>query len=100
MTKLAVVQQSPVYLDRKKTIDAAVHQIADAAGNGAELVVFPEAFVSGYPAWIWRLRPGGDWSASEELHVRLLDSAVDIDRVTWNRLLPRRQNTRSPWSSA
>ena len=41
--------------------------------------MFPEAYISGYPAWIWRLRPGGDWSVSEELHSRLLDSSVDID---------------------
>jgi len=43
------------------------------------LVVFPETYISGYPSWIWRLRPGGDWGASEELYGRLLDSAVDID---------------------
>ena len=80
MTKLAVVQLPPVYLDREQTIDRAVRLIAEAAGNGAELVVFPEAYVAGYPAWIWRLRPGGDWGVSEELHVRLLDCAVDIER--------------------
>ena len=43
------------------------------------MVVFPETYISGYPSWIWRLRPGGDWGASEELYGRLLDSAVDID---------------------
>ncbi len=43
------------------------------------LIVFPEAYISGYPSWIWRLRPGSDWGACEELHARLLDSAVDID---------------------
>ena len=31
-----------------------------AAAAGARLVVFPETFVPGYPAWIWRLRPGSD----------------------------------------
>ncbi|MFN2337857.1 MAG: carbon-nitrogen hydrolase family protein, partial [Gammaproteobacteria bacterium] len=30
-------------------------------------------------AWIWRLRPGGDWAKNEELHGRLLESAVDLD---------------------
>lgn len=50
-----------------------------AAANSAELVVFPEAFISGYPAWIWRIRPGGDWNIAEQLHARLLDSAVDLD---------------------
>ncbi|TCK17662.1 nitrilase [Thiogranum longum] len=79
MTKIAIIQESSVLLDRDKTIDKAVQLIEQAASNGAELAIFPEAYISGYPAWIWRLRPGGDWGASEELHSRLLDSAVDID---------------------
>lgn len=79
MTKIAIIQESPVLLDRKKTIEKAVQLIDQAASSGAELVVFPEAYISGYPAWIWRLRPGGDWGTSEDLHSRLLDSAVDID---------------------
>lgn len=78
MTKIAIIQESPVLLDRKKTIEKAVQLIDQAASSGAELVVFPEAFISGYPAWIWRLRPGGDWGISENLYSRLLDSAVDI----------------------
>ena len=78
MTKIAIIQESPVYLDRKKTIEKAVQLVEKAASDGAELVVFPEAFISGYPAWIWRLRPGSDWGTSEELHSRLLDSSVDI----------------------
>jgi nitrilase len=78
MTRIAIIQESPVYLDRKKTIEKAVQLVNKAASDGAELVVFPEAFISGYPAWIWRLRPGSDWGTSEELHSRLLDSSVDI----------------------
>ncbi len=79
MTKIAIIQESPVLLDRDRTIERAIQLIEDAASVEAELVVFPEAYISGYPAWIWRLRPGGDWGVSEELHARLLDSAVDID---------------------
>ena len=79
MTKIAIIQESPVLLDRESTIEKAIQFIEQAASADAELVVFPEAYISGYPAWIWRLRPGSDWGASEELHARLLDSAVDID---------------------
>jgi nitrilase len=80
MLKLAVVQAPPALLDRQQTLHKAVDYIAEAAGRGAELVVFPEAFVPGYPAWIWRLRPGGDWGLSERLHTQLLDQAVDVRR--------------------
>ncbi len=79
MPKVAIVQESPILLDRDATIAKAVALIEDAASAGAELVVFPEAYIAGYPAWIWRLRPGGDWGTSEALHARLLDSAVDIE---------------------
>jgi len=79
MNKIAMIQESPILLNRERTIELAISLVGKAAAEGAELVVFPEAFISGYPAWIWRLRPGGDWGISEELHGRLLNSSVDID---------------------
>ena len=80
MKKVAVIQESPAFLDRERTLEMAVGLVDDAAAAGAELVVFPEAFIAGYPAWIWRLRPGSDWGTSEAIHGRLLDSSVDIER--------------------
>lgn len=79
MAKLAVIQKPPVLLDKKRTIQNAVLLIDEAAKEGAKLVIFPEAFIPGYPAWIWRLRPGGDWGLTEELHTLLLDNAVNPD---------------------
>ena len=52
--------------------------VAEAAAGGARLVVFPEAYISGYPAWIWRLRPGSDMALAEQLHLALLESAVTL----------------------
>lgn len=77
-SKIAIAQVAPVILNREKTLERAIELIEEAAANGAKLLVFPEAFISGYPAWIWRLRPGSDWSTSEELHGQLQDSAVDL----------------------
>ncbi len=79
MNKIAIVQVSPVFLDKHKTIELAVAKVKEAASNGAELVVFTEAFIPGYPTWIWRLRPGGDWNLSEELHQRLLTNAIKME---------------------
>ena len=78
--KIAVIQHAPRFLDREATLVLAVEKIAEAASAGAELVVFPEAFVPGYPAWVWRLRPGSDWDTSEALHKRLLENAVDLQQ--------------------
>jgi nitrilase len=58
--KVAICQKPPVLLDLKSTIDRAIHTIAEARNEGAQLVVFPEAYLPGYPTWIWRLRPGGE----------------------------------------
>ncbi|MBI3678084.1 MAG: carbon-nitrogen hydrolase family protein [Proteobacteria bacterium] len=78
--KLAVVQKPPVLLDREKTIAQVLASIEEAAGEGATLLVFPEAYVPGYPSWIWRLRPAGDMGVSSDLHSRLRANAVDIAR--------------------
>jgi nitrilase len=79
-TKVAVIQKPPVLLDRDKTIAQAVASINEAAGAGATLLVFPEAYIPGYPTWIWRLMPGGDMALSGELHARLRQNAVDLNR--------------------
>jgi nitrilase len=78
--KVAVVQKPPVLLDRAATMARAIESLAEAAGAGGKLVVFPEAYLPGYPTWIWRLRPGGDMALSGEIHARLLANAVDIDK--------------------
>jgi len=78
-TRLAVVQSAPAFLDRQASVELAAAKVAEAAASGAELVVFTEAFIPGYPTWIWRLRPGGDWGACEALHQRLLANAVQLD---------------------
>ena len=78
MPRLAIVQKPPVLLDKSGSVDRLISYTREAAGQGANLVVFPEAFIPGYPSWIWRLRPGGDMSLSEQLHSRLLANAVNL----------------------
>jgi nitrilase len=78
MKKIAIIQEAPIVLDKKNTIKKSVEIINSVSEQGAELIVFPEAFIPGYPAWIWRLRPGSDGGICEELHVRLFKNAVDL----------------------
>lgn len=49
----AAIQATPVYLDLEGTVDKTVSLIAEAAGDGAKLVVFPETWIPGYPYWAW-----------------------------------------------
>ncbi|MEX2565476.1 MAG: nitrilase-related carbon-nitrogen hydrolase [Cyclobacteriaceae bacterium] len=53
--KVAAAQLSPIFLDKKKTVEKACSAILEAGKQGAELIVFPEAFISGYPDWVWSI---------------------------------------------
>lgn len=77
-SKVAVVQKPPVMLDRAATLTLVAEEIAAAASSGNALVVFPEAYVPGYPAWVWRLQPGRDGALSGKLHNLLRENAVDL----------------------
>jgi nitrilase len=72
--RVAAVQGTPAYLDRDATIDVVVDHITKAGVDGADLVVFPESFLPGYPDWLWRRKPwnDGDWYA------RFQEQAVDV----------------------
>jgi nitrilase len=65
-------------LDREATLEVALSSVAEVSRERAELVVFPETFLPGYPDWIWRLRPGNDMKLTAEIHARLLENAVDL----------------------
>jgi nitrilase len=77
-TRVAVIQEPPVLLDREGSVRRVVDGIDRAAGQGASLLVFPEAYLPGYPTWIWRLRPGGDMALSGEIHGLLRRNAIDL----------------------
>ena len=47
--RIAVVQAAPVLFDKTACTDKAVCLIAECARGGAELIVFPELFIPGYP---------------------------------------------------
>lgn len=74
---VAAVQATPAFLDRVATVEMAAQHVASA---DAQLVVFPESFVPGYPDWVWRRPPMSDgfWYA------RLVANAVRIESADRN----------------
>lgn len=51
--KAAALQAAPAFLDAEAAVTRAIGYIEEAADNGAALLVFPEAWLPGYPWWIW-----------------------------------------------
>lgn len=77
--KAAVVQAGTVLFDTPRTITKLADLVHDAAGKGAELVVFPEAFVGGYPKGLdFGARLGMRSAEGREDFRRYYDSAIDL----------------------
>ncbi len=74
---IAAVQAAPVFLDRDATVAKACRLIAEAARQGARLIVFPEAFVPTYPDWVWAMPPG-EVGLHNQLYAELIANSVDI----------------------
>ena len=66
--RIAVVQAEPVLFDKDACIKKAVRLIGECAADGAELIVFPELFVPGYPFGMnFGMNKGETWPAPWEL---------------------------------
>ncbi len=73
--------------DREATLDRVESLTARAAGDGAELVVFPEAFVGGYPKRSdFGARVGSRSFAGREWFRRYHEAAVDVPGPAVERL--------------
>jgi len=79
LVKVAVVQAAPVAFDRERTLEK-VHALADeAARRGAQLALFPEAFVSAYPRGLdFGAVVGSRTEAGREDFRRYWESSVDV----------------------
>lgn len=74
---IAAAQLTPIFLDKEKTVKKACKAIQEAGEKGAELIVFPEAFISGYPDWVW-LIPNSKGADLNELYLKLVENAVSV----------------------
>ena len=73
----AVVQHPPVFLDREATVARACGLIAEAASAGARVVAFSEAYVPGYPGWIFGAA-GWDDPVAKRLHAQLAENSLEV----------------------
>ncbi|KAI1386229.1 carbon-nitrogen hydrolase [Hypoxylon trugodes] len=71
--RVAVTQAEPIWLDLAESVRKACDLVEEAAGNGAKIVAFAEAWIPGYPAWIWA-RP-----VDPELQTRYIYNSLAIE---------------------
>jgi nitrilase len=87
VVKVACIQAEPVVLDRDATIEKLAGLAAEAAGQGAQLLVFPEAFVPAYPSSIWAKALAG-WATqgAKEAFALLARESVEVPGPAADRL--------------
>jgi nitrilase len=87
MRRVAVVQSAPSLFDLPETLRRFETLLAEATGKGAELVVFPEAFVGGYPKGATFGATVGERSDDgRALFARYRRSAIDIPGDTFDEI--------------
>lgn len=93
---VGIIQSGPFYLKKEKRMDKAVELIGEAVSQGAELIVFGETWLSGYPAWIDLCPEVAYWDhePAKEAFVQLYTSAIQVPGVETKRLgeLARKHN--------
>jgi nitrilase len=77
--KVACVQAEPVILDRDATIEKLARLTGEAAGEGASLLVFPEAFIPVYPSSAWaKALAGWDDGRAKEAFAWMAEQSVTV----------------------
>ena len=78
--QVALAQISPVWLNKQKTLEKIKDAILEAAASKAQLVVFGEGLLPGYPFWL-ALTEGAQWDLkiNKVLHAHYAQNAVNIE---------------------
>jgi nitrilase len=84
---VAVVQAASVPFDTEACVEKAVRLIGEAAAKGAKVVLFPEAFIVGYPKGLgFGLVVGARDAAGREEFRIYLDAAIEVPGPQTDRL--------------
>ena len=83
-TRVAAVQAAPALLDIEKSVAKTIDLMEQAAAQGAELVVFPETWISGYPWWIWLGTPAETIHYSGDYVANCIEADDEYDRKLRN----------------
>jgi nitrilase len=73
--KVAAAQAAYILMDRQACVAKVVDLLDQAVAGGAQIVVFPEAFIPGTPIWIDSRRI---WDGDADWYAMLVDQAVVV----------------------
>jgi nitrilase len=87
-TNLAIVQESAIHLDVKKSLEKAIQLIQQAAAQNAELIVFGESWLSGYPVWLDHCPDIARWNhnPTKKVFARMYQNSVEVGGIETQRL--------------
>ncbi len=84
---VAVAQMIPVWLNREATLNKMLDFVQQAAKSNADLIVFGEALLPGYPFWL-DFTDGARFNSDiqKEIHAYYMEQAVQIESGHLNKL--------------
>lgn len=93
--KVAIVQHAPVFLNVEASVSKAISLLEHAAEQGAELVVFPETWLPGYPVWLDVAPRAANWSypPANAIYRILAENALSVGDGHFNSLMQAAGNT-------
>lgn len=78
--KIGLAQISPIWLNKKGTLDKVAQYTSEASENNVQLIVFGEALVPGYPFWLDKMNSATfNSSVQKEIHAHYMTQAVCIE---------------------
>jgi len=80
MYRIAILQHSPVHLDLSASMNRLTELAHEAKRQKAELAVFGETWLTGYPAWIDHCPEFALWNhePTKEVYARLVENSVVV----------------------
>ena len=85
---IAAIVQAEVAADIEAGIELTREKALEAAGAGAELIVFPETWIPGYPAWLDLTRDAALWDHApvKAVFARIAENSITIPGPALDRI--------------
>ncbi len=78
--RVAAVQHAPVFMNLEHSLEKAAALAEEAANGGAEVIVFPESWLPGYPVWLDYAPKAAlwDYAPAKALYHLLVENSLTI----------------------